>query len=286
MPKVNKNILIFTAGLLWSSIGIFLIYRASTWFCLLNVVELALSIIGGIFLGIAISFFKFSKLAQENINRINLYDKKVCFWAFQKWQTYFLIIFMISLGIFMRKTSFVPKYLLTPTYIGIGFALFLASFKYHTFLYKNRTKDCFLKVKKINLILFTAIIWFWAGFILWYRAYTWLHLVTDTQFSISVIIAIIIAVIKVYFIFRKLTLNNIQRISNFEQECISIFKFHLIKDQILIVVMILSGYLLRNLSFVPKYVLMPIYMGIGFAMFYSSLLYILHITNYFKQKKI
>ena len=47
---------------------------------------------------------------------------------------------MISLGIFLRKTSFVPKFLLAPMYIGIGFALFTASFKYYVFIFNDWNK--------------------------------------------------------------------------------------------------------------------------------------------------
>ncbi len=140
MPRVNKNILILISGVLWTGVGILLINIASRWFSILNQNELILSIIFGILLGTAISYFGFSNLAQKNIERINLYTDKVCIWAFQKWQTYFLIIFMISLGVFMRTTSIVPKFLLTPMYIGIGFALFTASFKYYIFLFKLRYK--------------------------------------------------------------------------------------------------------------------------------------------------
>lgn len=138
MPKVHKNILILIAGVLWSGVGILLNFFASRWFYLLSQNEFVLAIIGGILLGTAISYFGFSGLAQKNIDRINLYNNKVCLWAFQKWQTYILIVFMISLGVFMRKTPYVPKFILTPMYIGIGFALFTASFKYYIFLFKLR----------------------------------------------------------------------------------------------------------------------------------------------------
>ncbi len=141
MPKVNKNILIIIAGVLWSGVGILLIRIASKWFHLLSKEELIFSIIGGLLLGMAISHFGFSNLAKKNIKRINLYANNVCIWAFQRWQTYFLIIFMMSLGIFMRNTSFIPKFILTPMYIGIGFALFTASFKYYEFLFKLRYKN-------------------------------------------------------------------------------------------------------------------------------------------------
>lgn len=136
MPKVHKNVLIITAGILWSGVGVLLNSFAVKWFSLLSQNELIFAISSGVILGIIISYFGFSKLAQKNIDRINLYNNNVCMWAFQKWQSYILIAFMISLGIFMRKSGLVPKVILTPIYISIGFALFTASFKYYIFLFK------------------------------------------------------------------------------------------------------------------------------------------------------
>ncbi len=135
MPKVNKNILILISGILWSGVGILLINIASKWFILFNKKEIIFTIIGGIILGTIISYFGFTNIAKKNIKRINQYSNKVCIWAFQKWQSYLLITIMVSMGVFMRKAHFIPKYLLTPMYIGIGFALFTASFKYYIFLY-------------------------------------------------------------------------------------------------------------------------------------------------------
>ena len=136
-----------------------------------------------------------------------------------------------------------------------------------------------LKIKRINLILFTGFIWLFAGFMLLSRACTWVSLLTDNQLIISVIIAFILAIIKSYFIFHKLTIKNIQRISNFNSQLISIFEFHVLKDKILIVLMIFFGSLLRNTPFIPKYFLMPIYLGIGIAMLYSSFLYVKFFTK-------
>ena len=39
MPKVNKNILIIIAGVLWTGVGILLIRIASRWFDLLSTSE-------------------------------------------------------------------------------------------------------------------------------------------------------------------------------------------------------------------------------------------------------
>jgi len=141
-----------------------------------------------------------------------------------------------------------------------------------------------MKIKKIYLILFTGFIWLWASFLLLHRAFTWIDLFTDKQLLFSVILSFGIAAIKTYLIFHKLTVKNIKRILNFKSDSVSIFKFHAIKDQILIVVMIVGGTLLRNTPAVPKLVLMPVYIGIGLAMFYSSYLYMRFFIKNLRKK--
>ncbi len=61
-----------------------------------------------------------------------------------------------------------------------------------------------------------------------------------------------------------------------DSQLVGIYKFHLIKDQLLIIVMISLGIFLRSSPFISKIYLMPIYLGIGLAMFYSSFLYMKH----------
>jgi len=137
MPKVNKQVLIIISGILWSGVGLFLNRLAFRWFAKLSINEIIFSVLLGIILGTTIAYFGFIGLANKNIERIIQYQNKVCLWAFQKWTTYLLIAFMMSLGIFMRNTSFIPKFLLSPMYIGIGSALFIASFRYYLFIFKK-----------------------------------------------------------------------------------------------------------------------------------------------------
>ena len=137
MPRVPKNVLIFIAGLLWISVGLFLMKLSSRWFYEFSSIQSMLVIIGGLLLGTVISYFGFSALANKNITRINQYEEKVCMWAFQKWTSYILVAFMMSLGIFLRHSN-LPKYILAPMYIGIGFALFTSSFRYFLFLFRTR----------------------------------------------------------------------------------------------------------------------------------------------------
>jgi len=129
------------------------------------------------------------------------------------------------------------------------------------------------KVKANTLILIAGIIWLTASIILSARAISWIELITSTQLVSGVIAAIILSVIKIYLIFQKITLNNINRIQSFPQTNINIWEFHKIKDKLLIVLMIIIGIGLRSAPFIPKYVLFPIYLGIGIAMLYCAILY-------------
>jgi hypothetical protein len=136
--KVHKNYLILIGGILWSGVGILLNVFAGKWFPVLSKNEQIVAVVGGLILGMIISYFGFRKLAVKNVKRIDNYDDRVSIFKFQRKKMYFLIIFMVGLGIFLRKAGFVPKNILAPMYIGIGFALFLASFKYYLFLLKNK----------------------------------------------------------------------------------------------------------------------------------------------------
>ena len=139
-PSVHRNFLIFISAIMWTGVGILLNSFAYKWFPLLNQKQIIFAIIFGILLGLSITIFGFSKIVKKNIKRINNLPEKPCIFAFQAWHTYILIIGMMSLGIFLRNLSFFPKSILTPMYIGIGFALFSSSFIYY--------RDLIIKLNK------------------------------------------------------------------------------------------------------------------------------------------
>lgn len=135
------------------------------------------------------------------------------------------------------------------------------------------------KVKQNILILITGIIWFIASVILTTRAISWIDLFTKTQLIIGISTALLFSIIKISFVFKKLTLNNIKRIQSIAQTNISIWEFHQMKDKLLIVLMIIIGIGLRSAPFIPKYAIFPIYLGIGMAMLYSAILYFKSFFN-------
>jgi hypothetical protein len=138
-PAVDKRWLILIAGLMWSAVGVFLCRLAIGWWISVEVKEALLLAFSGCILGLTIYRLGFSRLADKNIRRIEAYKRtNVCIFAFQEWTSYPLVIFMISLGIFLRKFSPIPKPYLAVMYLGIGMSLFLASTHYYRRLFTAR----------------------------------------------------------------------------------------------------------------------------------------------------
>ncbi|MBC8504651.1 MAG: hypothetical protein ISR58_00190 [Anaerolineales bacterium] len=141
-PAVRKGWLYLIAGIIWSGVGIWLSYLAYGWLKSTDwITGLGMATIG-VLLAIAINAFGFSRFANRNIQRINQYaNDRVCMFAFQSWTSYPLVVFMISLGIFLRKYSPIPKPYLAAMYLGIGGSLFLASFLYYRTLLERSNKS-------------------------------------------------------------------------------------------------------------------------------------------------
>ena len=132
-PAVRKIWLHLLAGAMWSGVGIMLIALASRWLGLVVLYQTILLILAGMALAAGIFLLGFSKMALKNVRRIETYpNKRVCLFAFQKWTSYPLVLFMVSLGIYLRVYSPIPKPFLAILYIGIGGSLFLASLHYFT----------------------------------------------------------------------------------------------------------------------------------------------------------
>ena len=139
-PAVRKIWLHLFAGVMWSGVGIMLISLTFRWLKLIAFPRILLFILPGILLAAGIFLFGFSRYAIKNVRRIEAYPmEKVCLFAFQKWTSYPLILFMVSLGLYLRIYSPIPKPLLAILYIGIGGSLFLASLHYYrkTLLYRK-----------------------------------------------------------------------------------------------------------------------------------------------------
>lgn len=137
-PAVGRKWLLLLSGLMWSGVGILLNSFAIRWLLLYEGWQRMASVTCGLLLGLAIAFFGFKKIADQNIQRILKMPSKSCVFAFQKWQSYILIAVMMSMGIFLRHTSILPRLYLASMYMGIGTALFISSFSYYRWSLSTR----------------------------------------------------------------------------------------------------------------------------------------------------
>ena len=138
-PGVGKGWLYVVAGLTWCGVGVLLISYAVEWFVLAEPGWLPYLLAAALLVGLTFYGFILARFAVKNISRIDAYsEEKICLFAFQRWSSYPLVVFMISLGIFLRKYSAIPKPYLAPLYFGIGSALFIAGLKYIQSLRRNQ----------------------------------------------------------------------------------------------------------------------------------------------------
>ena len=132
---VEKKFLIAASGILWTAVGIMLCNLAVNWLLETTARTAALLGASGTVLSLLIHHFGFLKLVDRNIERILSKTDKVCFFAFQPWKSYLLIIVMVGMGMFLRNSS-LPKPYLAVIYIGFGGAMLFSSLRYHRNFFK------------------------------------------------------------------------------------------------------------------------------------------------------
>ena len=136
-PAVPRHWLFAISGLIWSAVGITLCSLAVHW--LLHIErDLAPALAAlGVVLAVAMYRFMFVKIVHKNIARIEQRPTMTCFFAFQAWRSYGLMLFMMALGITLRH-SHVSRHWLAVIYTAVGGALLLSSFSYHARFWRTR----------------------------------------------------------------------------------------------------------------------------------------------------
>ncbi len=131
-PRWTLNAL---SGLVWSGVGLLLLRWVWVWLSPLPYPEWLPSALAGAGLAV-IAGTGFAWMAKRNLVRLEHLPDKLCIFAFQRWTSYPLVAFMITLGITLRHSP-LPKTWLAPVYLGIGGGLFLASLLYYRHLLKE-----------------------------------------------------------------------------------------------------------------------------------------------------
>ena len=134
--SVSKRTLLIEAAIIWTFAGGMLLFRGS------SMLEASsgfswLKIIGCICVGLIFFVLIFLKISRKHVHRIvNLKESRHQFYEFFNSRSYLMMFGMISLGVFLRKTSIVPLASLSLAYITMGIPLLLSSFRfYHRWYY-------------------------------------------------------------------------------------------------------------------------------------------------------
>ena len=113
----------------WFFVGCLLISYGISWFQETLTQFFWLFVIISLIVALTIFKFGFSKLAKQNLYRLQQKRKKICIFALMEWKSYGIMVFMMGLGYTMR-TLIGPNPYLGLLYNGIGGAMFLAAFIY------------------------------------------------------------------------------------------------------------------------------------------------------------
>ena len=128
-PAVPKCWLVTASGVMWSAVGLMMCATAIGWLAREELVRGVVFELAGLLLATLAARWGFGRIAGKNIRRLRRLPAYGCFFAFQAWQSYVIIIIMISLGIALRHSP-IPKSYLAVLYTIIGGALFLGSIHY------------------------------------------------------------------------------------------------------------------------------------------------------------
>lgn len=122
-PGVSPRTHLICASMLWTAIGLLLLYRGIVYLKDDKVLPVALA---GIILGSLKSRYILDKAAVKGVERINRFGDNTCIGAVYSWKTWLLVLAMMLLGFFLRMSPLSPM-LLGLICTAIGWALLYSS---------------------------------------------------------------------------------------------------------------------------------------------------------------
>ncbi len=135
-PAVPKRTLLFIAAAVWTFAGGMLMFKGYKMLDI-NSHLLWLKLIVVLAAGIAFYLKVFSKLSMKHTLRIlNMKEAYPCMFSFFNFRSYLIMVFMISMGITLRTTGWVPFGTLSFVYLMMSVPLLFSSFRfYYTGIY-------------------------------------------------------------------------------------------------------------------------------------------------------
>lgn len=137
--KIYKIRLFLIAGLLWCFAGIMVTMTGIKAWTQLNdwwINALALVIY------LVFYLFIFSKLVRKHERRIMEHPKeKLPWWQFFDKKSYIIMICMMTFGMLLRKSGFLPIWFFSFFYTGLGIALFTCGLRFLYLVFKYRGRN-------------------------------------------------------------------------------------------------------------------------------------------------
>ena len=129
-----------------------------------------------------------------------------------------------------------------------------------------------VRVKLEILILLSGVIWSAIGVLLNCMAINWLTYLSFYERGAAIVIGLFLGLLISYFGFNRMIKINTNRIMQYETRA-CVFAFQSWKSYAIFAVMVTLGVFMRSSGIIPKMILTPVYIGIGLALFISSIKY-------------
>ena len=130
-PNTSRRNLLFIAAFVWTFAGGMLLTRGILMMGIDNeflLTRVGLSIVGGALFYMIL----FSRISKKHVLRIiHLTNDRPCIFSFFNLRSYLMMIFMISFGVFLRKSGIVPPFYLSILYVTMGIPLFVSSLRFY-----------------------------------------------------------------------------------------------------------------------------------------------------------
>jgi hypothetical protein len=129
-PTTTRRGLLFMAGIVWAVAGGILGYRGIRFIEQAALHPAALLLVAAV--GGALFFvFMFQKISGRHIVRIlHITHDRPCLFSFVGWKSYLMMGLMITMGVLLRKASFIPREELGTAYVTMAVPLLASSFRF------------------------------------------------------------------------------------------------------------------------------------------------------------
>lgn len=132
-PRVPKRFLFFIAAIVWTFAGTMLLIKGFGWFYAVKSFRF-LKLSSSIGAGLLFYFVMFEKLSRKHAIRIfNMSIPNPCAFSFFNYRSYMIMTVMITMGIILRTSGFVPLHFLSLFYVTMGIPLLLSSIRFYIF---------------------------------------------------------------------------------------------------------------------------------------------------------